>query len=431
MRRLAAALALAAVLVVLPPTPAASSATPLITPQCSPVPVDCSGWFTVNVTVTWSISGATDFGPCAGGTVSSDTGGIQFTCEASNAEGTTIRKVTIKRDATPPSVSGASPSRGPDANGWYRAGFGVAFNGGDATSGVASCTSASYEGADTAGGSLSGTCTDVAGNTSAPGTFGFKYDATAPAITGASFSRQPDNRDWFTKAVKVTFAGADATSGIESCTAADYAGPDGAATVKGTCRDFAGNVSAEGAAALKYDGTAPQLRSVGTKRGNGFVELAWRSSADTAAIQVVRTPGANGAARTTLFRGKASSFRDRRIARNRRYKYVVTALDEAGNAASRTLSIVIRSALYRPANGQRVRGRALLAWDAAPRATYYNVQVYRGRTKVLTLWPGNESLRLRRLAPGRYRWYVWPGYGARSRRNYGGLLGSSAFTIVR
>ena len=59
-----------------------------------------------------------------------------------------------------------------------------------------------------------------------------------------------------------------------------------------------------------------------------------------------------------------------------------------------------------------------------PRATYYNVQLFRNGKKILTAWPKSTSFRLARtwrfdgrtqtLSPGRYRWYVWPGFGARS-----------------
>jgi len=39
--------------------------------------------------------------------------------------------------------------------------------------------------------------------------------------------------------------------------------------------------------------------------------------------------------------------------------------------------------------------------------------------------------RVRRLAPGRYCWFVWPGLGTRSERRYGPRLGKSCFTVVR
>ena len=57
------------------------------------------------------------------------------------------------------------------------------------------------------------------------------------------------------------------------------------------------------------------------------------------------------------------------------------------------------------------------------------------------MWPTKSQLALRRrwkyqkrtytLSAGSYRWYVWPGFGARAEIDYGELLGSSSFTIVR
>jgi hypothetical protein len=88
----------------------------------------------------------------------------------------------------------------------------------------------------------------------------FKIDKDAPVVTGASADRGPDRNGWYNHPLSVQFAGSDATSGIASCTTVPYAGPDNAsASVSGTCRDVAGNVSAAGTFALKYDATAPSV----------------------------------------------------------------------------------------------------------------------------------------------------------------------------
>jgi hypothetical protein len=72
-------------------------------------------------------------------------------------------------------------------------------------------------------------------------------------------------------------------------------------------------------------------------------------------------------------------------------------------------------------------------------ARYYNVQLYRGNRKILTTWPESPRLQLRlhwrfhgrlmRLTPGRYDWYVWPGFGARSLVRYGRLVVHRRFTF--
>jgi hypothetical protein len=75
------------------------------------------------------------------------------------------------------------------------------------------------------------------------------------------------------------------------------------------------------------------------------------------------------------------------------------------------------------------------------RAQYYNVQLFRAGRKQLTAWPRAPRYQLklrwtyagkpRRLAPGRYRWMVWPGFGPRSKVNYGKAIGRSTFVVKR
>ena len=64
-----------------------------------------------------------------------------------------------------------------------------------------------YDGPDSATASLSGTCTDRAGNRSAPRDFGLKYDETAPSVTGAVPDRSPNDAGWYRRPVEVASAG--------------------------------------------------------------------------------------------------------------------------------------------------------------------------------------------------------------------------------
>jgi hypothetical protein len=86
----------------------------------------------------------------------------------------------FKYDSTAPSVT-AVPARGPDANGWYNHAIAVAFSGADGTSGIASCSSASYSGPDNPTTALAGSCTDKAGNATGA-SFPLKYDSTPPKL---------------------------------------------------------------------------------------------------------------------------------------------------------------------------------------------------------------------------------------------------------
>jgi len=151
----------------------------------------------------------------------------------------------------------------PDQNGWYRNPVTVNWSGSDATSGLASCTSVSYSGPDGASIAPSGTCTDQAGNTSAPLTLPnpLKYDSTPPVFS-PSADRAPNAKGWYRSAVTVAWHGSDKMSGIASCPAsATYSSPDSAnAGLSATCTDQAGN-SASTSFSLKYDSTAPVANS--------------------------------------------------------------------------------------------------------------------------------------------------------------------------
>ena len=67
--------------------------------------------------------------------------------------------------------------------------------------------------------------------------------------------------------IAIAFSGSDRTSGIEACTATTYDGPDSAAaSVSGTCRDRAGNLSSPFGYGLRYDQTAPMMTGVTPER---------------------------------------------------------------------------------------------------------------------------------------------------------------------
>jgi hypothetical protein len=233
---------------------AAAAVPPAPQPHCNPAPDSCEGWYRSDVSITWSFDPGWTSISCDGTPVTGDTTGTSRTCSVTYPSGTVSTTVTIKRDATPPTVSAAA-SRAPDHNGWYNRPVGVSFSGTDATSGIASCSSPTYSGPDGSGASVGGGCTDQAGN-SASSSVSIKYDATAPSVTGRP-ERAPDSGGWYRRPVGVSFAGSDATSGVASCSSGSYGGPDAAqAAVNGTCADVAGNTG-PGSLALRYDATAP------------------------------------------------------------------------------------------------------------------------------------------------------------------------------
>jgi hypothetical protein len=509
-----------------------------VTASAVPITVTCNGggcstdWYKTSVTVAfaWDPSGVTNRSGCHTDTISDDTTGWSRTCTVTYEDGSQPQaSVTVKKDSTPPSITGGSPDRGPDSNSWYNHAVGIGFNGTDATSGISSCTSVTYAGPDTTAASFSGTCTDGAGNTSPSASFGpikydgtppsvsvalsrgpdfgdwynrpvdfsasgsdnlsgiagctggtlggdgpgtasctdnagntastragAKYDGSDPSIDSIGFGRPPDRNGWYNHPVQITFNGSDGGSGIASCTAVTYVGPDTAgATVNGSCRDNAGNSTDSTSPSFRYDSTPPTITNVGTDWDDGTATLSWTASADTKEIVIDRAPGKGGAVSSTVFKGLTSSFEDTGLQNKRKYVYTITGLDEAGNQAVETLSIVPGAKLYSPASGATVTAAPLLAWRPYPSASYYNVQLYVGvgnplrrvasisvsGRKVLSAWPLQPRYRLkktwefegkqRKLVRGHYRWYVYPGFGKRTDNKYGPLIGSSDFFVTK
>jgi hypothetical protein len=74
------------------------------------------GWYVSDVGLTWSVSddespieSATGCGPVS---LTTDTAGIAFTCEAASGGGTASATVTVRRDAIPPMISIGVPVNG-------------------------------------------------------------------------------------------------------------------------------------------------------------------------------------------------------------------------------------------------------------------------------------------------------------------------------
>jgi hypothetical protein len=389
---------------------------------------DVNGWYNHPVRVSVAGTDATSgIASCTVVTYSGPDAGsasVSGSCRDNAGNVSATESLGFKYDATPPTIT-PTPARGADSNGWYNHAVDIAFQGSDATSGIDSCTSGSYSGPDSGSASVSGTCRDAAGNT-ASASFGLRYDATAPGVTGAAADRPPDVDGWYNHPVVVTFAGTDATSGIASCDAVTYSKPDDpTAAVSGRCTDVAGNVSAPGSFALEYDSTPPKLTELAADATDRAVSLKWKDSKDVTHLTIQR-----GAA--TIYDGKpVTSFADKQLRNGVRYTYTLTGTDAAGNPA--TVKIVAQPAppLIAPRQEAHVSGGVTLRWRAVPKASYYNVQVWLKGVKVLTTWPTKSSLRIAHLPPGRYVWHVWPGFGPLAKHRYGSLVGTSSFVVTR
>jgi hypothetical protein len=371
MRRIVLATVVSALL-----TPAAAAADSQLSYSCysppqSSMPVDCSAWNTSPVRLSWSwdtTSARVSTGNCNPQIIRKDTAGLAVTCVIEDA----------LNDPLPPR--------------W-----------------------------------------------TASGTATIRLDATAPTITSLAPARPPDYDGWWNHPVALAFQGSDATSGIAACSSTTYSGPDSAAAqVTGTCRDVAGNASTR-SFPVKYDATPPTLSALKAARLSGRIALRWSPSADAVRADVWRSPGSGGAAQSVVYSGPAKTFTDRSVRVGKMYAYSVTVYDEAGNSASRTAKV--RPSGLEPAPGAQLEKPPVLRWEKERGARYYNVQLFRGRTKLLSAWPTRTKLQLRRswtyrgrrhrLTRGHYRWYVWPGLGSRADHRYGALIGHSSFSIVR
>ena len=422
---------------------------------------DCTAWYRTSVTLQWQWSpteGVVSTSGCDVQTLSNDTpsSGTPKTCEVDwmNGDKLTAEK-RIHVDTTPPAVTDGTPARGPDQNGWYNHPVEFAFHGSDGTSGLQGCSSVTYGGPDKAAATVTGTCRDVAGNV-ASRDVPLRYDATPPAVVGITPSRPPDHDGWYNAPVDFGFRGSDDSSGVDGCSAASYRGPDGAGvSVTGTCTDRAGNTASR-SFGINYDTTPPALDAVAAIAGNRSAVLNWSSSLDTTSLVIVRAPvGAQGVAQS-LAPGLATGFRDTGLRNGVEYRYDFSAADPAGNAAHAAVTVVPSAhPRLHPRLGASISSPPLLRWTRVTKATYYNVQLYRddtgaaadaaqpppGSEKILSRWPTKPRFQLRRswnfggqrrrLSPGRYWWYVWAGYGPRSKQRFGGQIVNSTFTVTR
>lgn len=266
-------------------------------------------------------------------------------------------------------------------------------------------------------------------------------EVSNPTAT-ATPSRPPDANGWYNHPVSISFAGS-AFAGLAFCTPTQtYAGPDTAgASVTGSCTDNAGK-TATTSLNLRYDATPPAV-NVSAEAGDESVRLDWSVTTGLApltSLEVVRSPGLRGTEASVLApTAGTGAYADTAVRNHVGYRYTVTAVDQAGNVTVHTVEVTPAARLLTPAPGARVNKPPRLSWTSVPKATYYNVQLFHGG-KILSAWPTGADLQLgrtwrfdghdHRLRPGRYRWYVWPGFGRRRADRYGAALGTGTFVVT-
>jgi hypothetical protein len=448
----------------LPPAPAITSAPPGVTDATTATFAftdgDASAIFRCRMD-------SESFAPCTSPITFEDlsegthTFGVKAVDPAGNESGLTTYTWTI--DLTNPVVTIDPASKPPDPTNRTSASFVFTSNKAGSTfecrldgSSFSPCSSpAPYTGLTDRRHSFGVRATDSLGHVGLASTYDWTVDTVRPVTTITSSPPPVSN------STSATFAfRSSETSPAIACSVDDgpfgtcaspktYAGlVDGTHVFRVRSTDVAGNTEQPAAAytwqivtSVPPDLTPPgPISEVRRIVGYRLLKLSWAVPADpdVAYVRILRSRSPKAPAQKVVYQGKATSYADKRFQNGTYYRYEIQAYDTAGNASSLVQAVVPPSMLLRsPRNGQTVKAPPLLLWTGVPRAAYYNVQVYRGAQKVLSAWPSKPRLRMRstwtynghrfRLRKGGYRWWVWPGFGPRSKAAYGQLLGTGTF----
>jgi sugar lactone lactonase YvrE len=236
---------------------------PTVTPQIAGVS-GANGWFTSDVTVSWTVSddGAPvlDTDGCESVSITSDTAAATFTCTANSGGGSTTQSVTIQRDATAPQIEFGTASPAPNGAGWYSGDVSIPFTVSDGMSGIAS-SSASPALITGEGANLSATISvaDAAGNTASFTTPPVNIDRSAPAVQ-AQVTGTLGANGWYTSDVQVNWAIDESPGNILSSTGCGPSSVTADTTgVTFTCSVVSGGGNAAASVTIKRDTTPPQL----------------------------------------------------------------------------------------------------------------------------------------------------------------------------
>ena len=251
--------------------PPSDSTPPLITPNVNGT-LGANGWFTSDVSISWSIvdneSSVSSSSGCGSTTIDGDTTGTTLACTATSAGGTSSQSVTIKRDATKPTINGvASPA--PNGDGWNNTDVTVSFSCGDNLAGVASCGPDRTLTSEGTGQSATGTAVDAAGNSDTATTSGINIDKTAPDVTASPSLAAIDvgGTDWYKDTVDFAWAATDPDLSDSSPGSGVKTGPTPAVSTFNTtatgqsasseASDYAENAGTGNVSGINVDADAP------------------------------------------------------------------------------------------------------------------------------------------------------------------------------
>ncbi len=237
---------------------------PVITPTISGT-VGSNGWYTSNVTVSWTVvdseSGIASSTGCTTANLNSDTIGTSITCSASNNAGlSSSNSVTVKIDKTSPTAVLTVIAGTAGNNGWYTSDVTIQTVGTDSTSSPVTCTANQFQTAETAGTAFNGSCTNNAGLTTLAIPLTIKLDKTNPLIAFVNSTPSPNANGWINSDVTVNWSCTDGLSGPVSAAISQTISTEGTnQSATGTCQDLAGNSASDTQSGFNIDKTDPTL----------------------------------------------------------------------------------------------------------------------------------------------------------------------------
>jgi CSLREA domain-containing protein len=283
---------------------------PVITPQVTGN-LGNNGWYTSDIQVSWSVvdneSSISNQTGCSTVNVTTDTSGVTFTCSATSTGGSNSQSVTVKRDATAPTITFFARTT-PNPSGWNNTNVAVQWNCADTLSGAVSSSVTTIISTEGVNQSALGICTDNAGNTAQNTQGDINIDKTAPQITLASRTA-PNANGWNNTNVELIWNCADTLSGLIWGSFGRTVTTEGTnQSVTGLCRDIAGNESQNTQSGINIDKTAPSITfdSRTAPNANGWnntnVQVNWNcadalsGAVNSSVSTVVSTEGTNQSA---------------------------------------------------------------------------------------------------------------------------------------
>ena len=223
-------------------------------------PPNAAGWNNTNVTVTFvcgdALSGVATC-PLPQTVTTEGANQVVSATATDNAGNTSASGVTLNIDKTPPTIT---ETTSPPANGsgLYTSNVTVTFLCSDSLSGISICPPPQLVPASGGNQMVSGTATDLAGN-SASASLTLAFVSNNPPTITATVTPSPNSAGWNNTPVTVTFACSGGTGGIASCSPPVTVSTEGAnQVITGTARDQSGQ-TATASASVNIDLSPPTI----------------------------------------------------------------------------------------------------------------------------------------------------------------------------